>query len=238
MDNHEVVKVGDLEKYSAALTTVELKLGDCLEAAVPEGAEEEVKKVGCALSSTPRTWRQQMGTTAGRRGLARHLSCHPQGYRGRGVGKTVLHVCRNGRAVNIRHLSTSRQAKTLWKMRENAGEWNRVRRSGSCATDRAELERASSDVFRVLAVCYAYCSVALSPIKDGLQQEGNGCDGRLVQASPRDASRLECCAMFLQCVFFFFVRCHHVGRASTGEACPASGATLLLSLKRIGDRRR
>ena len=43
--------------------------------------------------------------------------------------------------------------------------------------------------------------------------------------------------MFVKCMFFFFVegeewlfghlcsRCHHVGQASTGEACPASGAT-------------
>ena len=36
-----------------------------------------------------------------------------------------------------------------------------------------------------------------------MQQQGDRCDGRLVQASPSDASRLEYCSMFLQCVFSF-----------------------------------
>ena len=71
-----------------------------------------------------------------------------------------------------------------------------------------------------------------------------GCDGRRVQASPSDASRLEYCSMFLQCMSSYSVAedddsshtCaagvnHHVGQASTGEACTASGATSPLSLK-------
>ena len=36
------------------------------------------------------------------------------------------------------------------------------------------------------------CSATLSPIKDGLHQLGEGCDGRCVQAPLGDASTFEC----------------------------------------------
>ena len=94
-----------------------------------------------------------------------------------------------------------------------------------CAVRRAVFsvsrERASLEVFvffNVLAVCCDCCSVALSPIKDGVQQSGEGCDGRLVQASPSDASRLECCSMFSQCMFLFWWR----ERSDASDTCVVS----------------
>ena len=39
-------------------------------------------------------------------------------------------------------------------------------------------------------VMLAVAAFVLSPIKDGLQQRGVGCDGRLVRASLSDASKL------------------------------------------------
>ena len=54
--------------------------------------------------------------------------------------------------------------------------------------------------------CVSQCAVSvatftLSPIKDGLHTHGDGCEGRLVQALLSNASRVECCSMFLQCMF-------------------------------------
>ena len=55
-------------------------------------------------------------------------------------------------------------------------------------------------VFELLSIVVAHCCSVLSlpPIKGGLQQNGEGCDGRLVQALLSDASRLECCQLFFQ----------------------------------------
>ena len=41
--------------------------------------------------------------------------------------------------------------------------------------------------------------------RESTSNRREGCDGRLVQASPSDASRLTCRYMFLQCTFFFVV---------------------------------
>ena len=95
---------------------------------------------------------------------------------------------------------------------------------------------------------FSQCAVsvaafALSSIKDGLQKRGEGCDGRLVQASQSDASRFEYWTKFLQRMFsvrggrgmalhtFALQVCHCVGRASTGEACFAHGATSQIKTK-------
>ena len=57
---------------------------------------------------------------------------------------------------------------------------------------------------------FSQCAVAaeasaLSSIVDWPQQQGEGCDGRPVQPSPSDGSRLERCSMFLQRVLFLVV---------------------------------
>ena len=62
--------------------------------------------------------------------------------------------------------------------------------------------------------------LSLPPIKDRLQQSGEGCDWRLVQALLCDASRLECCQMFFQCMFSFY-REKHVSL----DTCAAGVAT-------------
>ena len=45
---------------------------------------------------------------------------------------------------------------------------------------------------------------ALSPIKERLQLQGEGCDGRFVQASHSDASKCEHFSTLLQRMFSFF----------------------------------
>ena len=70
-------------------------------------------------------------------------------------------------------------------------------------------------VVKFIALCCVCCSVVLFSHQGcSVQQWGEGGDGRLVQASLSDASRLEC--------VFFFVQMLPCGK---GEACTASGAT-------------
>ena len=72
----------------------------------------------------------------------------------------------------------------------------------------------------VFAVCCDCCSVALSPVKDVLQESGEGCDGRHVQASPSDACRLESFSMFLQCMSFFLWRSDSSYNCTAGVTMP------------------
>ena len=56
---------------------------------------------------------------------------------------------------------------------------------------------------RLGAVCFPLLQRFVAPpIKDGLQQYGEGCGARFVQALLGDASSLKCFSMFFQCVLF------------------------------------
>ena len=60
---------------------------------------------------------------------------------------------------------------------------------------------ARLDVFLGHRVTGDCCSVALSPIKDGLQQQGEGCGGRLAHAplDGADILRMKLCVFFSFC---------------------------------------
>ena len=62
--------------------------------------------------------------------------------------------------------------------------------------------RQTNSVFVHLHCVSFMFHAVCSPIKGGLQQQGEGCDGRLAQAFPSDANRLECFS-FSQCMFSF-----------------------------------
>ena len=89
-----------------------------------------------------------------------------------------------------------------------------------------------------------------SLIKDGLQQQGERCDGRhFVQVSRVTHASWKAFSSFWKFLAVrvvlegrrrrspqtlarhFYCRCHHVGRASTGEVDPASGDTPLGTVK-------
>ena len=95
-DNHEAVKIGDLEKNSEAIEVVKSKFNKKIyqSAAVREGADELTLREGDALLHQHRQCgSQQMEATAGGRRLARNLSSHPRKRRGSGMGELVLQVC-------------------------------------------------------------------------------------------------------------------------------------------------
>ena len=86
VDNHEAVKIVDLEKNSEAIKVVKSKLNrrSSRSRSARGRRFEKEKQVRCALSSTL-VVSQPMGEP-----LARNLSCHQLWRRGSGVGKPVL----------------------------------------------------------------------------------------------------------------------------------------------------
>ena len=69
------------------------------------------------------------------------------------------------------------------------------------------------------------------PSRNGLQQEGEGCDGRLVQAFPSEACRLECCSMFSQCMFSLCRGSRHFLRTHELQVWPPSADELALLIR-------